>query len=1016
MTDPVVRIDGSQDLPVQLAQAASPIGEVTELSGSVTLTRADGTQVPVSVGSPVLADDVVLTGSNGRLLIVFNDDSQIGLSENGQIQLDSLIYDPSQESGEMVVQVAEGLFSFVSGAIAKTGDEAMQIQTPVATIGIRGTTGIGYAAPEGEESYFVLLPDADGNIGEISVRNAAGEEIITAPLTAVSVTDGNVPPSSPQPITLEELQEKFPGIVELLGAYFEALQEQQEGSDGQEGDSDDQGQIEPEESGEDETDVASTGDVVEETAAEDDVVDEDGSDPESQPDPEQEDVQSDPETSEQDELADGQDSFEESTEDDYAGNGPLDDGFRGPSSNDEDNNDFGEDFEETDFAEDGGDEDFEDFEDFEEFDEFAFDEGSIEEEFQNDLELVAGDDGTGNDGPFVDLGEAPTLDDFDDSDPEGEDGSDGPSEFIDDLADVGDIDLGGGDGLDPLDGGGSTDISFGDPTNPNDDDDDPIIDLGPPAPPIATIGGLPVISVTARDPIFGSNGQQISVFVPEAPTGGIQGSSAFEQLLVEMPTLTEGTGDTSPIITFSQNTAGNVLIEGGGLNFALDQVEEVSLQTGSGNDIVELGSLSETDIAQSTVILNTGAGDDIVRITEGETVGKNLDVFGGDGSDTISGSDGDDEIFGNGGETLASTHTWGDVISNPVFIDGKALDDASNSAANEANYTFAQDTTVSARLVSVGTNEVNSVGYYTIGENGSISDVTFLFQSNGTSADQEGDVIDFDVSAGQEIGLFIFSDTVDGFDPSTGQFEIRDADGNPATTASTSTKLFFVTAEGETEISGILNHTANPGMNFEDDVAAYVGRSEASGGLIIGFDDERESANDDDYNDVVIELFEGASSSPESDNDVLLGGLGNDRIFGEAGNDTLDGGEGNDTLIGGAGDDELIGGLGADDLFGGTGADIFRFSSLDEIPSGSRDVINDFEAGTDKIFLDGILSGSVTEAFIAGDISLSAIDGDPRRLELNLGDNKIVEINLSDGSGFNLFGADPDIITAAPIA
>ena len=92
--------------------------------------------------------------------------------------LDELIYDPSTGNGSMAVDMVEGAFSFISGEIAKTGEDAMTIKTPVATIGIRGTTVAGKAALEGNENSFTLLQDTDGGVGQISVSNAGGIQIL----------------------------------------------------------------------------------------------------------------------------------------------------------------------------------------------------------------------------------------------------------------------------------------------------------------------------------------------------------------------------------------------------------------------------------------------------------------------------------------------------------------------------------------------------------------------------------------------------------------------------------------------------------------------------------------------------------------------------------------------------------------------------------------------------------------------------------------------------------------------
>lgn len=108
--------------------------------------------------------------------------------------------------------------------------------------------------------------------------------------------------------------------------------------------------------------------------------------------------------------------------------------------------------------------------------------------------------------------------------------------------------------------------------------------------------------------------------------------------------------------------------------------------------------------------------------------------------------------------------------------------------------------------------------------------------------------------------------------------------------------------------------------------------------------------------------------------DQLFGGAGDDQLRGDAGNDRLDGGDGNDQLYGGDGDDVLVGGagndifeggLGMDTMTGGAGADIFRFRPAD-VAAGGRDVITDFQRGSDKIdisLIDAKAGTAANDAF-----------------------------------------------------
>jgi Ca2+-binding RTX toxin-like protein len=104
--------------------------------------------------------------------------------------------------------------------------------------------------------------------------------------------------------------------------------------------------------------------------------------------------------------------------------------------------------------------------------------------------------------------------------------------------------------------------------------------------------------------------------------------------------------------------------------------------------------------------------------------------------------------------------------------------------------------------------------------------------------------------------------------------------------------------------------------------------------------------------------------------DLLSGGAGNDALLGHGGADTLRGGSGNDTLggedgadilSGGGGADLLSGGTGADRMTGGTGPDTFVFRSGAETGAGrQRDVITDFDPGSDRLDLSGLARDSVT--------------------------------------------------------
>jgi len=176
--------------PAQVAQAepvavAQPIGTVENLVGTVTATRADGTQEELETGDEVFQGDILESGEDGAIGIVFADETSFSMAENGRMVLDEMIYDPGAGEGSMSVSVVKGVFTFVSGQIAKADPEAMSIETPVATIGIRGTQGGLDTGTDGQILKLLMMTELveqpDGSIIEVvgELQVAIGGQVYT---------------------------------------------------------------------------------------------------------------------------------------------------------------------------------------------------------------------------------------------------------------------------------------------------------------------------------------------------------------------------------------------------------------------------------------------------------------------------------------------------------------------------------------------------------------------------------------------------------------------------------------------------------------------------------------------------------------------------------------------------------------------------------------------------------------------------------------------------------------------
>ena len=176
------------------------IGEISELKGNGEITRVNSNDsFSAEIASDIFSYDDVRTG-NGRLAIQFLDDSIVKLTEHSKLIIDEYIFDPDPSKSKMALNMASGTARFISGAFGKINKENITINTPTATIGIRGTD-FTTTVDELGRSLVILLPDENGNSsGEITVTTASGVEVLNEPFQATMVSAWEQPPT--QAVTL----------------------------------------------------------------------------------------------------------------------------------------------------------------------------------------------------------------------------------------------------------------------------------------------------------------------------------------------------------------------------------------------------------------------------------------------------------------------------------------------------------------------------------------------------------------------------------------------------------------------------------------------------------------------------------------------------------------------------------------------------------------------------------------------------------------------------------------------
>jgi hypothetical protein len=161
--------------------AAEPIGNVAALTGTVTVTR-NKDSLPLKLRDDIFLNDIVQTSAESSLGITFDDGTTFRLSANAKITIDNYVYEDGGKQNAAIFNIGRGTVGFVAASVAKTGD--MKIDTPTASLGIRGTTGlveVPVNASAGQANAgnvaIKLYPDADGRVGRIEVNDRSGASL-----------------------------------------------------------------------------------------------------------------------------------------------------------------------------------------------------------------------------------------------------------------------------------------------------------------------------------------------------------------------------------------------------------------------------------------------------------------------------------------------------------------------------------------------------------------------------------------------------------------------------------------------------------------------------------------------------------------------------------------------------------------------------------------------------------------------------------------------------------------------
>lgn len=165
------------------------VGTITEQANNPASIQRSKTTLPGTKGTGVEMEDAVKT-SQGKVGITFADDTKVQINEGSRLVIDDFVYDPKNKgAGKLALNIAGGTVRYASGAIAKNNPSKVAINTPTATIAVRGTDFTATVDELGA-STIILLPSCADKIKSVDQLNPSDKNCVTGIIDVI--TDAGV--------------------------------------------------------------------------------------------------------------------------------------------------------------------------------------------------------------------------------------------------------------------------------------------------------------------------------------------------------------------------------------------------------------------------------------------------------------------------------------------------------------------------------------------------------------------------------------------------------------------------------------------------------------------------------------------------------------------------------------------------------------------------------------------------------------------------------------------------------
>ena len=184
--------------------AADNAGQVEGIKGTAWAQLPGAESRKLEKGSPIFQSDIIKTEKDSAVQLLFNDQTKFFLGADTEMSIDKFNNQGTADEKGFTSSVVKGTFRFITGLIARERPDSMEVNTSVATIGVRGTHVVAEA--DATSATIILMePEDTAARTSIEVSNQYGKVIIDEPGYGTEVPDQFSPPSPPRRMRLETI-------------------------------------------------------------------------------------------------------------------------------------------------------------------------------------------------------------------------------------------------------------------------------------------------------------------------------------------------------------------------------------------------------------------------------------------------------------------------------------------------------------------------------------------------------------------------------------------------------------------------------------------------------------------------------------------------------------------------------------------------------------------------------------------------------------------------------------------